>query len=368
MFTWRKGIRPRAFRCCSIDPPRRLLCQLLALIGLGLLGMAAGCGGNAFAASGSDPGRKFPVEMTALLRSLGDARTPSPGSAFPRTVSYPYTEWNMLEGTLKRTNKEVRLPQKPRRIIPHAVGVTEILWAIAPHEHIAAVHQSCLNPEYSFVAGELAAVPNAYASEDAEVVIGLRPDLILTTYYSSEEFKNRLRLSSVPFVEIGFFGDLPSIEEQVESLGRIIGEEAAARRLLTTMETNIAAIQEFARARSGGEKLRVLYYGMHGFVAGENSTFDSLCALLGVVNIPAAEGVRFFKQIDYETLLTWDPDIIIVPENSGLEKELLEQKILQTAKAVRSRNIKSIPNVYLMASSQFAVASLNYLGGLLYGE
>jgi iron complex transport system substrate-binding protein len=262
----------------------------------------------------------------------------------------------------------VRLPQKPRRIIPHAVGVTEILWAIAPREHIAAVHQSCLNPEYSFVAGELAGVPNAYASEDAEVVIGLRPDLILTTYYSSEEFKNRLRLSSVPFVEIGFFGDMPSIQEQVESLGRIIGEEAAARRLVATMQSNTAAIQEFARARSGGAKLRVLYYGLHGFVAGENSTFDSLCGLLGVVNVPASEGVRFFKQIDYETLLKYDPDIIVVPENSGLEQELLGQKILQTAKAVRTRNIKSIPNVYLMASSQFAVASLNYLGGLFYGE
>jgi iron complex transport system substrate-binding protein len=200
------------------------------------------------------------------------------------------------------------------------------------------------------------------------VVIGLRPDLILTTYYSSEEFKNRLRLSSIPFVEIGFFGDMPSIQEQIELLGRIIGEEPAARRLLDTMQLNVSAIREFARARSSGEKLRVVYYGMHGFVAGEQSTFDSLCDLLDVINLPAAEGVRFFKQVDYETLLKWDPDIIVVPEDSGLEKELLEQKILQTAKAVRARNIKSIPNVYLMASSQFAVASLNYLGYLFYGE
>jgi iron complex transport system substrate-binding protein len=356
------------FRCSSIDPRYGRSCRLKVLIGLGLIGFSACFGGSAFAESGFAAGSKFPVEMTGLLRSLGDARTPSPESEFPKTVAYPYTEWNMLEGTLKRTSKEVRLPQKPRRIIPHAVGLTEILWAIAPREHIAAVHQSCLNPEYSFVAGDAASFPNTYASEDAEVVIGLRPDLILTTYYSSEEFKNRLRLSAVPFVEIGFFGDIQSIQEQVESLGRIIGEEPAARRLVTTMATNIAAIQEFARVRGDGKKLRVIYYGQQGYVAGEKSTFDSLCGLLGVVNIPAAEGIRFFKQIDYETLLKWDPDIIIVPENSGLEQELLGQKILRTAKAVQTRNVKSIPNVYLMASSQFAVASLNYLGGLFYGK
>jgi iron complex transport system substrate-binding protein len=306
--------------------------------------------------------------MSELLRSLRDARVPSPAVPSPRPVVYPYTEWNMLAGTLKHSSKEVSLPHKPRRIIPHAVGLTEILWAIAPRESIAAVHRSCLNPEYSFIAAEAAAVPASYDSEDAEVVIGLRPDLILTTYYSSEEFKNRLRLSAVPFVEVGFFGDIASIEEQVASLGRIIGEEAAASRLVATMQRNVAAIQEYARARSGAQPLRVVYYGFHGYVAGTNSTFDSLCSLLGVVNIPSAEGVRFFKQVDYETLLKWDPDIIIVPENSGLEQELLGHKILTTAKAVRTRNIKSIPNVYLMASSQFAVASLNYLGGLFYGE
>jgi len=352
------------FRCSSIEARRWLSCRLIVLVGLGLIGLSVAVGGRALAA----PVEKFPVEMSELMRSLQDARVPSPAVTYPRTVVYPYTEWNMLAGTLKHSSKEVRLPHKPRRIIPHAVGLTEILWAIAPREHIAAVHRSCLNPEYSFIAAEAAGVPDSYASEDAEVVIGLRPDLILTTYYSSEEFKNRLRLSAVPFVEVGFFGDIPSIQEQVASLGRIIGEEAAANRLVATMQRNVAAIQEFARARSGEQPLRVVYYGFHGYVAGANSTFDSLCGLLGVVNIPTAEGVRFFKQVDYETLLKWDPDIIIVPENSGLEQELLGHKILATAKAVRTRNIKSIPNVYLMASSQFAVASLNYLGGLFYGE
>jgi len=341
---------------------------LIILVGLGLIGLSLAFGGSASAGPVADPREAFPVEMAGLMRSLRDARMPSPDGKFPRVVAYPYTEWNMLAGTLKRTSKEIRLPHKPRRIIPHAVGVTEILWAITPRENIAAVHRSCLNPEYSFIAEELAGFPGTYASEDAEVVIGLRPDLILTTYYSSEEFKNRLRLSAIPFVEIGFFGDIPSIQEQVEVLGRIIGEEAAANRLVTTMQRNVAAIQEFARERSGTKPLRVVYYGLHGYVAGENSTFDSLCGLLGVVNVPTAEGVRFFKQIDYETLLKWDPDIIIVPENSGLEQELLGHKILATSKAVQTRNIKSIPNVYLMASSQFAVASLNYLGGLLYGE
>ena len=365
MFTWKKAIPPMEYRFFSSERRR---CRASAAACLGFCALLMLIGGNGFAADADPPGKRFPLEMQGLLQSLTDARLPTQSGKFPRVVEYGFTEWNMLEDTLVKTVREIRIPQQPMRIIPHSVGLTEILWAIAPREHMAAVHRSCLDPDYSFLAKAIPKSMPVYASEDAEVVIGLRPDLILTTYYSSEEFKNRLRLSSVPFVELGFYGDIPSIEAQIESIGEIIGEEKAARHLVQTMEERIAAIRAFVRSRSGGKKLRVLYYGDQGFVAGRGSTFDSLCRLLEAENVAAAKGIRFFKQIDYETVLQWDPDLIIVAEGSGLERELLRQEILKTATAVRLHNIKSIPNVYLMASSQFAVASLNYLGGLFYGE
>lgn len=303
------------------------------------------------------------------MGALTNASTPSGREGdFPRVVEYEFTEWNMREDTLETTLREFRIPQRPIRIIPHSVGLTEILWAIAPREHIAAVHRNCLRPDYSFIADAIPENMEVYESEDAELVIGLRPDLILTTYYSSETFKNRLRLSSIPFVECGFFGNIPSIQKQIKILGKIIGEERNARHLIETMESNIAAIQKFVRARRAGEKLRVIYYGHQGIVAGAGSTFDSMCDFLEVENVAAAEGIHFFKQIDYETLLKWDPDMIIVPEESSLEDELTSQEILKAAKAVLTGNIQEIPNVYLMASSQFAVASLNYMGGLFYGD
>lgn len=320
-------------------------------------------------AQGEHSAPDFPVEMDELLEALLDAHRPElDNSRYPRTIEYRHLRWNMLDDSLSSEQKTLTVARQPQRIIPHSVGLTEVLWAITPQERIVSVHESCRNPNFSFLASVLPDSLQVYKSEDAELVIGLRPDLVLTTYYSSAAFKNRLKLSRIPFVEIGFFGDIPSIKEQIQFLGELVGAEASARQLLATIDQSVATIQSVVKQRLSGRTPRVLYYDQMGFVAGEHSTFDALCQTLGIENVAAQNGIRFFKQVSYETVLKWDPDIIIVPKDSGLDEQLLKQPILALAKAVRTENIRTIPGEYLMASSQFIVASLNYLGGLLYDK
>lgn len=309
----------------------------------------------------------FPLNMEQLLSDLSDAHQPEFNvHQYPRSLEYHHQRWNVLDDSLTNEQITLTVEHRPQRIIPHAVGLTEVLWAITEHERIASVHESCRNPSYSFLADQLPDSVPTYGREDAEIVIGQCPDLVLTTYYSSPSFKNRLTLSHIPFVEMGFFGDITSIERQINFIGKLVDAEASAQHLVTTMQNSVAKIQQIVKQRLDGKPLRVLYYDRMGFVAGKNSTFDSLCNTLGIENVATQNGIKFFKQIGYETVLMWDPDIIIIPEDSGLDKHLLGQPILASAKAVRNKNIRTIPSVYLMASSQYTVASLNYLGGVLY--
>lgn len=318
-------------------------------------------------AQGGTTAPDFPLDMEQLLVALSDAHRPELNdNRYPRLLDYRHQRWNVIDDSLTSEQVTLNVEQQPQRIIPHAVGLTEVLWAITPHDRIISVHESCRNPGYSFLASQLPDSLPTYGSEDAEIVIGFCPDLVLTTYYSSASFKNRLKLSHIPFVEMGFFGDIASIESQIRFVGELVGAEASARQLLETMQQSVTTIKSVVTQRLAGRTVRVLYYDRMGFVSGEHTTFDSLCRTLGIENVAAQNGIKFSKQVGYETVLKWDPDIIIVPENSGLDKRLLGQPILATAKAVRNQNIRTIPGVYLMASSQFAVASLNYLGGILY--
>jgi len=103
-------------------------------------------------------------------------------------------------------------------------------------------------------------------------------------------------------------------------------------------------------------------------VAGKNTNFDSMCRVLGLENSASEHNIKYFKQVAYEQILKWDPDIIIIPDGSNLAEKLYSQPVLQTADAIKNKKIKKIPSVYLYASSQYIVASINYMAGLLYAK
>lgn len=363
MSAWKKSPASTAFRCCSIV--KRILTGTLGSV---LLTMLL-CNGSM--ASENAPGaRKFPLEMDALMGALSDARKSAPATvkSYPRTVSYRFMRYDFVSDQKHEEKREITLPSQPQRIIPHATGLTEILWAIVPHERLLAVHKSCKDRQYSFLAPLLPADLPTYGSDDAEIVIGYRPDLVMASFFSNENFLHQLDTAQVPMAQFGFFDDLGAIKDQILLAGRLTGEEVSAQRLVAVMTEKLRDIQAVVRQRQkdAGKPPTVLYYDNMAYVAGSGTTFDSMCQALGVTNIATAKGIRNFKQIDYETLLQWNPDVIIVPEESTFDSQLYSEQILTTSRAVRQKKIRKMPTVYLLSSSQYLVASINYLAGLLY--
>jgi iron complex transport system substrate-binding protein len=363
MSAWRKSQPGMASRCCSTA--RRLFAGMLAAV---LLATSL-CGVCAAADTARGAGR-FPLEMDALMGALSDTHVPARVTEqnYPRTVAYRFMRYDFAADTLHEEQRSVSIQRRPQRIIPHSTGLTEILWAIVPHARLIAVHKSCKDRQFSFLAPLLSEDLPTYGTNDAEIVIGYRPDLVLTSFFSNGNFLHQLRTAGVPMAQFGFFDDLDSIEEQILLAGQLTGEEASARRLVAVMREKLRAIQLAVHQRRGttGKPPTVLYYDNMAYVAGSGTTFDSMCKALGVTNIAAAKGVRNFKQVDYETLLQWDPDVIVVPEESTFDQQLYGQEILATARAVRQKNIRKMPTVYLLSSSQYLIASINYLAGLLY--
>jgi len=308
----------------------------------------------------------FPLDMDELRAELADAHRPeSRENRFPRRFDYQIRSWNKITDALQNRSASLLLEQQPQRVIPHSVGLTEELWAILPHERIVGIHETSRDTSYSFLAEQFPQQIPTFLTEDAEMVIGLQPDLVLTSFYSSAAFKHQLNLAEIPHVATGFFGDIEDIREQIRLFGDMLGVEASARQLLQTMSHNSEAISRVVTQRLDGQVPTLLYYDRMGFVAGKHTLFDALCRRLGVKNAASEHGLSFFKQIGYETVLKWNPDIIVVPADSGLKERLSGQPILAMADAVQQQRIYAIPEYYLTASSQFVIASLNYLGGIL---
>lgn len=308
-----------------------------------------------------------PLDPGALLEALSYARGKAPDTeGWPRTVRYDCKVYDYRSGRFRQEEKSFTIDEKPMKIVPHAVGVAEILWAICPRERIVGFMEFAADPDFSILAEPVKRRGPVIRQTQTELVIGMKPDLVFTVFYSDAAFKARLAQAGIASFELGFFGSLDSIKEQILLIGTVIGEKGNARALVERVDEKVRELQTRIPAAPG--KTRVLFYDTRGYVPGSRTNFNSICELVGAVNVAAEQGVDSWSRIDHETFLKWDPDIVIVPEDKGLERELAGNPLLKHARAVREGRIYAIPHLYISVNSQYMVLSANRVAGIVYGE
>jgi iron complex transport system substrate-binding protein len=340
---------------------RHYIAALGAVLAILLL-PAAGWSQSAAPVAGAPP-----LSLDELKKELSLVRgSAQPEGSWPRDITYTFKIYDFKTNAFHQEEKSFHVTHRPVRIIPHAVGVAEILWAICPRERIAAFNELSADPQFSFIAEEVRQRGPVFMSRQTELVIGYRPDLVFTVFYSGAEFKEKLRQAKIPCFDLGYFGSIESIREQILLIGRIIGEEGNARALDRLIDATIARLR--AALPGGAKPVRVLYYDEGGYIPGVTSNFSSICSIIGAVNVGAEQGIKSWSQIDFETLLKWDPDAIIVPAGSGLRELLMTNRVLSFSRAVKNNRVYYIPGVYLRVDSQYLLLSADLLAGLLYAR
>lgn len=323
--------------------------------------------GTASATAGSAQKMVSPLDLERLKSDLSFVRgTIKAEGTWPRHVRYTFKTYDFKTDTFRQEAKTFVIKKKPLRIIPHAVGVAEILWAICPRERLVAFNEFAADPESSFIADKVRARGPVFTSKQTELVIGYRPDLVFTVFYSGADFKEKLKQAKIPSFDLGYFGTIESVKEQILLMGDIIGEEGNAQALVKRIDARLRELKDKLPRRN--RPIRVLYYDEGGYVPGTSSNITSICTIIGAVNVGAEQGIKSWSQIDYETVLKWNPDVIIVPERSKLKELLLSNRVLSHARAVKSGSVYAVPGVYLRVTSQFMLLSADYLAGIIYRQ
>jgi len=307
----------------------------------------------------------LPLNMDELKKALSFVRGKDTSDGkWPRNIAYEHKIYDFRKDIFHHEEKTFILKNKPLRIIPHAVGVAEILWAICPRQRLIAFNEFSADPEFSFVADLVKKTGTVFKSRQTELVIGSQPDLIFIVFYSGADFREKLNQAKIPYFDLGYFGTIESIKKQIVLIGKIIGEEANAAELVKVMDKNIREIKK--KLPIIKKPIRVLYYDEGGYIPGKTSNFNSICDMIRVVNVGAEQGIKSWAQVDNETLLSWDPDMIIVPEGSNLKHQLMANQILAHARAIKNGKIFNIPGIYLRVDSQFMILSANVMAGMVY--
>ncbi len=311
-----------------------------------------------------------PLDMHELFVKLsyvrGESQVPAAAGTWPREIKYQRRVIDFHNDRFKFESETFKLEHSPQKIIPHAVGISEILWAICPRQRLLLFNEVAADPRFSLIADQITATGRIFNSKESELIIAARPDLVLTVIFSDAIFKQRLRQAGIPLLDLGSPDSLASVLKEIKLLGEILGEDANAAALLRLIESEQAHLS--ATLPPQPTPLRLLYYDMGGYIPGKSSNFTSLCEMVGAVNVGAVNGINSWRQVDHETLLKWDPDIIIIPLESNLKVALPRDPLLQHCRALKAGKLLSIPGLYLRTNSQFLLLSANLLAGIIYPD
>jgi iron complex transport system substrate-binding protein len=300
-----------------------------------------------------------PSQATGAATGSSPVCDPGPAATVPPLTPFPRTLIDALGNRLT-------IPSPAQRIISQTLGTDEILFAICPPSRIVGVSTLARDETYSNIL-EQARASKAEPTLGAEQVLRLKPDLIFVASYSRAEVVEVLRASHAPIFRFANFNHIADMKANIRIVGRAIGEDDAAERLVADMDRRLATLK--ARVKPGAKPPRVMSYSGDGFTAGQETLFDDAIKAAGGVNV-AGEHICGFGRISGEQLLHWDPEVIVTGFKPGQEQivrdALLRNPVVAQTRAGKSGRIVTIPARIFEAASQHVVDGAEILSAALW--
>ena len=260
----------------------------------------------------------------------------------------------------------------PRRVVSMTLAGDEILLALIPTGRILGLTWLVDDPRYSHSVGTARQVRHK-VSANAEQVIALRPDLVIVSAsaYTGVTARGLLRASGIPLCEIARHESFAGVQRNVLAVGRSVGALPQARRLITTMDRRLRAVQErVARAPHP----RTLYYFPGGFTAGHGTTLNEMISRAGGLNVAAEAGIHGVKQLSREALIQLNPAVILVggeadqTGSGSLRPVLLADASLATIDAIQQRRVYVVSGPSVSSLSHHIVNGVERLARLLHPQ
>lgn len=317
---------------------------------IALLLLATACGSQAAAPAGPIDGQE------------GKA----PAGAYPRT---------MVTGG----KHEVVVPAKPERIAALSLDTAEMALELADPSRFVVAPRSLDNEQLSVHAeqGKLIGTKITGATKlDPEQVLSYKPDLVLmTTIHDGEKDADPiLKQAGIPVMTFKEWGTVRQIMDQLNLIGRALGEEEKAKAVTDRMKGKLEAVRNKVEGRKAVSKSTVLVLSPVGpntgpYMMGADNISSDLVRLAG--GVPAAEtmGLPRTTKATIEQIIQADPDCILLSDWEGKQeqafRELTGNPGWSTLKAVKEGRVRVMAAKQLVNANPAVVDSIEEIADVL---
>jgi iron complex transport system substrate-binding protein len=229
--------------------------------------------------------------------------------------------------------KEVRIPERPVRIVSFSPAVTETLFMVGLEPNIVGVSAFCSRPSGAARKRRV----GSYNTVNHDLLDELKPDLILTVTGYQREFALQLS-ETYPVYPLELPVSVAGIVDMVVKVGLVVNVQEKARDLSASLLRQLASVQT-------GKRLKV-YVEID---LGGPVSFGSRSYITDAIHLHGASTVYDGSRSEWLTpdpahVLSADPDVVIFEpkmfatfRREDLER-LLEERGWEGMRAVTSGN------------------------------
>jgi len=264
-------------------------------------------------------------------QQTGNSETSLPHAYYPVTVT-------------DHAGREVTIEDEPQKLVSCYYITTSLLMALDLDERIVGIEDNPdYRPIYALSAPHLLELPWVGTAKtlDVEGCAALEPDLVILPL--------RLKDSAEILEELGIDVLLVNPESQtlltemIRMVGTATNTSAKAEELIAFTEEQKAFLTD---ALSGAATPSVYLAGNSGLLqtAGDAMYQSDMIRLAGGRNVAAEIRDTYWAEINYEQLLTWNPDFIVLTSNAAYTVEdVLSDPNLAGCAAVELGNVYRLP-------------------------
>ncbi len=295
------------------------------------------------------------LSMVLTFAACGQSGKPEETTPATTAATVPATEETVPETTVvlshypitvtDHAGREVVIEEEPQKLVSGYYISTSLLIALDLDDKLVGIEAKANKRAiYKLAAPELIDLPNVGTAKefDLEGCAALEPDLVILPI----KLKSAVETLEALGIDVLLVNpeNQQLLNEMIHMIAGATNTEDKAAELL-----GFTAAQEnyLAETLAGAETPSVYLAGNSSMLstAGNAMYQSDMIRLAGGVNVAAEIEDTYWVEIDYEQLLTWNPDYIILASDATYPGEdVLADPNLADCAAVVNGNVYQLPN------------------------
>ncbi|MBL8860124.1 MAG: ABC transporter substrate-binding protein [Planctomycetes bacterium] len=244
-----------------------------------------------------------------------------------------------------------------RRIVCANAAAAEFVCRLVPPERVAGIAEQA--DDYVSIdlkAGGFERVPR-FPRYVAEALLVLAPDLVVTHEWQSQDTTSILRSQKVDVLVLKSATSYEDIRDTLLDLGQRFAVLPRAEEIVLALDIRVEALRAQASKRAAHTALVYTNDGTGGTTAGAHTTPDTILRLVGLKNAAAEAGLTGHVALDFERLLTLDPDFLIVSSPARGDVGSATKSVVESAPALAGLRARKQGRIVVITATLMAADS-----------